>query len=289
MQSKERKRAELKKAVVLGTFDGVHKGHRAVISSVKDCNITAVTFLYPPKMYFDKSVKALYPPEIKAEALKSLGVEKIEILDFLKVKDISPIDFLNVIKKKYNPDIIACGFNFRFGKNALGSTELLKEFCNSNNTELKISNPVSVGGNVVSSSEIRALIENGEIKQANKLMLFPFSFKAPVIKGKKLGRTLGFPTANQVYPENIVVPRFGVYEVEAIIDNKSHKGVSDIGVKPTVGSDKIQCETYILDYSKNLYSKDLKIVLKSFIRPEMKFSGVEELKNQIKKDVEKIN
>ncbi len=279
----------MKKAVVLGTFDGVHNGHRAVISSVKGCFVTAVTFLYPPKMYFDKSVKALYEPETKAEALKSLGVGRIDTLDFLRVKDISPIDFLNEIKEKYQPDIIACGFNFRFGKNALGNTELLKSFCDLNNIELKISNPVSVGGRVISSSEIRALIAKGEIERANKLMLFPFSFKTPVIKGNELGRTLGFPTANQVYPENTVKPRFGVYEVQAIVDNKSFKGISDIGVKPTVGSDKIQCETYILDFSENLYSKDLKIVLKSFIRPEMKFSGVEELKNQIKKDVEKIN
>lgn len=275
----------MEKAVILGTFDGIHRGHTAVIDSVSDYEITAVTFQKPPKFYFGSSSGLLMLPEDKRSALKTLGVKNICELDFLKVKKIRAKDFLEKINSEFLPSAIACGFNFRFGKNAEGDTSLLQDYCLKNNIKALVSEPKKTEGEIISSSIIREMVKRGKIDKANNLLFMPFSFSGEVIKGNQIGEKLGFPTANQIFPSALVTPLFGAYKSEVKIDDKIYSGISNVGVKPTVGSDRVLCETYIKDFSGDIYGKNIRVSLKKFIREERRFSSLSELKIQVKKDL----
>ena len=270
----------MKNALALGTFDGVHKGHRQVLSLPEDCHKIAVTFSKPPK-----NSSLISTNEDKCRILKEIGIDEIVTLDFEKVKDISATDFLNMICKKYNPTLFSCGFNNRFGKGAKGDTALLSQYCKANDIELKCAEPVTYNGNTVSSTLIREMISNGNLNEANSLLYEPFSFVSEVIKGEQRGRTIGFPTINQRYPENLVKPKFGVYKTKINLDGKEYYGITDIGIRPTFMSDYIISETFIKDFSGDLYGKKLRVIPLEYLREEKKFSSLEELKKQIAEDL----
>ena len=272
----------MKNAVALGTFDGVHKGHQAVLSLPSDCRRIAVTFASPPK-----GGELIMTNEEKCNALKKLGIDEIFLLDFNEVKDMPALDFLDMICKKYNPAVFSCGFNNRFGKGAKGDTALLKEYCEKREIEFVCSEPVMQDGKVISSTFLRELLKNGEIASANELLYQPFSFEAEVIEGDRRGRTIGFPTVNQRYPENLVKIKFGVYKTKLIIDGKEYIGITDIGTRPTFAVDYVISETYIKDFSGNLYGKSIKVVPLEFLREEKKFNSLDELKKQIAADLER--
>ncbi len=274
----------MRNAVALGTFDGLHKGHLAVLS-VPDCyNKNALIFNIPPKCIKKGSIELLLPPEDKINRLEKMGF-KVKGLDFSDVEHLSPTEFLEYIKKEFDPALISCGFNYRFGFEGKGDTEDLAEFCGENGIILKIANAVNDNGETISSSVIRKALREGDVAKANRLLGYDFSFSAPVIKGDGRGKTLGFPTINQVYPEMLCKPKFGVYKTEVLIDNKVYKGVTDIGNRPTYPLDYVISETFIKDFGGDLYGKKLKVTLKEFIRSEKKFSSKEELIIQIKKDI----
>ncbi len=275
----------MKNAIAFGTFDGIHIAHRKVLDLPETHKKIAVTFLKPPKMYLMDSCELLMDFKQRCEALKALGFEEIYALDFEKVKNTEPMDFLQNIFEKYNPSVISCGFDYRFGKNAKGDVSLLAEFCQKNGITLKVCDAVEYEGNKVSSTMIRALLKQGEIEKANALLINPFSFSAPVIPGDKRGRTIGFPTINQKYPQQLVKIKFGVYKTKVLFDGKEYYGVTDIGLRPTYETDYVISETFIKDFSGDLYGKEVKIVPLEFIREEKKFSSLEELKKQIEKDI----
>ncbi len=275
----------MKTAIALGTFDGIHIAHRKVLELPETYKKTAVTFLVPPKMFLEHKKELLMTFEQKEEALRDLGFFEIVPLDFEKVKDIEPIEFLEFLYSKFNPQTISCGFNYRFGKGGKGDTELLREFCEQKGIALKICPPIEKDGVMVSSSLIRNLLKNGETERANQLLQFPFSFSAEVIKGDKRGRTIGIPTINQKYPENLVQIKFGVYKTKVLIGTEVYDGITNIGIRPTFKSDYVISETYIKDFSGDLYGKNVKIVLEKFLREEKKFASLEELKSQIEIDM----
>ncbi len=274
----------MKKAVALGTFDGIHKGHLAVLNIPDIYEKTALTFKIPPKASEGKDIGLLLDPKEKEERLKNLGF-KVEYLDFARVKNLSPLEFLEDIKNRLNPQLIACGFNHCFGKNASGDTELLRTFCLENGIELVVAPPVELEGEVVSSSRIRALLEKGEIEKANRLLSEDFSFTGEVIHGDGRGKGLGFPTLNQRYGEGLVPLKFGVYQTETETAGKKYKGITNIGVRPTYPTDYIISETFLGDFKGDLYGTRLKIRFKKFIRAEKRFSSEEELKKQVLKDI----
>ena len=275
----------MKTAIAFGTFDGVHIAHRKVLDLPKTHKRIAVTFLQPPKMYTLNSVELLMTFEQKTQALKELGFDEIYPLDFEKVKNAAPIDFLQDIFEKYNPTLISCGFDYRFGKDAKGDVSLLSEFCKKNGITLKVCDAIEYEGNKVSSTMIRNLLKQGEIEKANSLLCSPFSFSATVFKGDKRGRTIGFPTINQKYPQELVKIKFGVYKTKVLVDGEEYSGVTDIGLRPTYETDYVISETFIKDFSGDLYGKEVKIIPLQFIREEMKFSSLDELKKQIQKDI----
>lgn len=277
----------MRNAIALGTFDGLHKGHLAVLNMPDGYNKIALTFEKPPKAVITGSTECIMPFEIKAERMLSQGITP-EKLKFEEVCNVTAEDFLNNIKIKYNPALISCGFNYRFGKGGLGDTALLKEFCNKNGIILQVCDPVTAFGDTVSSSRIRNYLKNGETNKANALLSEPFFFKGVVTHGDGRGKTLGFPTINIPFPKNLVVPKFGVYKTEIFADGTVFKGITDIGTRPTYPVDFIGSETFIKDFSGNLYGKTVKIALIEFLREEKKFRSAEELKNQVLKDINKI-
>ncbi len=275
----------MKTAIALGTFDGVHIAHRFVLDLPCEYKKIAVTFAVPPKMMFSRKTELLTSFSKKEELLKNLGFEQIEVLDFEKVKNTEPKEFLEFLKKEYNPQIISCGFNYRFGKNGAGDTELLKRFCLENGIECRICKPVEKDGKIVSSTLIRNLLKQGEIEKANQLLGNEFSFSAKVQKGDQRGRTIGFPTINQPYPEDLVKVKFGVYKTKVLIDGVTYEAITNVGIRPTYKSDYVISETFIKDFSGDLYGREIEIFLVKFLRDEIKFASLEELKRQIEIDL----
>lgn len=277
----------MQNAVALGTFDGVHRGHLSVLGIPDSYNKIALIFQIPPKCVKKGLTELLMSPEEKQKRLETLGF-RVVALNFSEVEHMSPESFLEYIKSELSPAFISCGFNYRFGFMGAGDTELLGKFCAKNGIKLKVAEPVKEGESTISSSLIRRSLKNGEISYANRLLGYDYSFTSPVIRGDGRGRTLGFPTINQRYPEYLTPIKFGVYKSEILIDNRVYKGITNVGRRPTFPVDYIICETFIKDFSGDLYGSELRIALKEFLREERKFSSVEELKHQVLKDIEKI-
>ena len=275
----------MKNAVILGTFDGLHIGHRAVIMGAKGYNIIAVTFNSPPKMSSDKTLGVLMQKEDRFKGLKELGVSEICVLKFDEVKSLEPYDFVNMINEKYSPKLFVCGFNYRFGNKAKGDTKTLKAYCEEKGIALKVTESVNIDGKTVSSTLIRDFISKGEIEKANELLYKPFGFTAEVVSGDQRGRNLGFPTANQMYPRNMQKLKFGVYRSRVFIDGREYKGISNIGIRPTYQTKSPISETYIYDFSDDIYGKSIRVEPLKFLRSEQKFGSAEELKKAVLKDI----
>ena len=279
----------MKTAIVLGTFDGLHAGHRAVIGQADGFYSIAVTFDIPPKSFFTDEPQLLMLPDDRVNRLKKLGIDRVDIQDFVKIKDIEANEYLELLKTEYSPQRIVCGFNYRFGKNATGDTALIDEFCKQNGIEFVCVPPTMVGDAALSSTYIRNLIREGNIKEANTMIYGGFSFTAPIVHGDARGRVLGFPTANQFYPKNLIKLKFGVYLSRVEIDGKHYKAITNIGVRPTYQTDEVGCETFIKNFSGDIYDKQMTTELLEFIREEKKFSSIDELKEAIINDVKKLD
>ncbi len=273
-------------AVCLGSFDGLHLGHKAVISNVKNYTPLLLAFEPHPVEYFtNKKPPVILQEELKKEMLGDMGAEIVK-LNFKEICSMSAEEFFEkIIVGAYNPKAVSCGYNYRFGKNATGDTNTLKSLCDNHNIPLYVAEKTCYKNDAVSSTRIRKAISEGDIVSANKMLGYDFTFRTEVVYGNQNGsKILGFPTANQNLPKNFVIPEFGAYKSEALIDNRWLPSVTNIGIRPTVGGDKLFSETHIIDFDGNLYGKNLQVKLTDFIRPERKFNSFEELKEQIKED-----
>ncbi len=275
----------MKTAIVLGTFDGLHAGHRAVIEKAAGFYSVAVTFDIPPKSFFTGEPQLLIQTAVRAERLKKLGVDKVDIQNFADVKNIEADAYLLQLKQKYNPQRIVCGFNYRFGKDAAGDTALISQFCDKNSIEFICVDPVKKDDTILSSTNLRGLLREGRVAEAAEQIYGGFSFIAPVTHGDARGRELGFPTANQEYPKELVRLKFGVYISRVTVDGKQYDAITNVGVRPTYKTDTVGCETYIKDFSSDIYGKEITTQLLRFVREEKKFSSADELKNAILNDV----
>lgn len=272
-------------AAALGSFDGLHLGHRQVIGntlSAPGLRPAVITFQQNPSVSLQKKpVPLLTTNEQKLALLEEMGVEVVYLLSFEQIRDMEPEDFVEALYRVCRVRALSCGFNFRFGKNGRGDAGLLKELCREKGIELSVTPPVSVAGETVSSTRIRACLEQGDVQQAGQLLGRPFGYDFEVTHGRQLGRTWGTPTINQPFPAGYVLPRFGVYASLVEVEGQKYYGVTNIGVKPTVGSDCALSETWIPEFSGDLYGKKVPVELLDFIRPERKFDSLEQLKNEI--------
>lgn len=277
-------------SVALGTFDGLHKGHMAVLNaalSFKALIPIAVTFDEPPKRKITSSfVPMLLTAKEKNRRLKEMGFKEIFVLDYEEIHNLSPTNFLDMLFRKYNIKAVACGFNYRFGKNGEGDAALLSDYCHSNHAEAVILPATQMSGQVVSSSFIRNLIANGNITLANSLLGRPFYFKNKVVHGEKRGREIGCPTVNIELDDQLVTPKYGVYASMVNIDGVNYPAVTNIGIRPTFLLKKPISETYIIGFEGDLYDEELDLNLLDYIREEVCFDGLEELKAAIEGDKE---
>lgn len=275
-------------AVALGNFDGLHLGHRKVIScaleGAKQGLIpTVMTFTVNPKLRKDGFEGILLPLDEKIRLLDAMGIQQLYLLDFDSVKHISPKGFVtDILKNVCKAKKACCGFNYTFGRGGSAGSVDLEKLCAEQGIKTAIAGPVMADGTPVSSTRIRGLIENGRVDEAAHLLARPFGYESEVISGRKLGRKLGTPTLNQTVPEDYVLPKFGVYVSAVTVDGKVYCGVTNVGVKPTVGSSVALAETWMPDYvGPDLYGHTVRVGLLKFLRPERKFPGLAELKAEI--------
>lgn len=275
-------------AVALGYFDGVHIGHKEVISSAVKCKEEGLT---PAVFTFSSTPKGfaqLSDFQEKCKRFEDLGVEILYVIDFDLIKSKTPQEFVSgIVKQVFNAKKVFCGFNYHFGKDGAGNTETLIKLCEEQNIETTVVEPVLVGDTVVSSSEIRSLLTKGNVKRAYELLGYHFGITSVAIKGNRIGTKMGTPTINLCPSADFVVPKKGVYASLITIDGKCYGGVTNIGIKPTVGSNHVLWESWIPNHTfEDLYGKTIDVRLKDFIREEVKFNSIDELKSQIKKDGE---
>ena len=284
--------AEIKRAVALGNFDGLHSGHTAVIEKAKAMAqnglVPCVLLLDPLPCNVEGFTphKALITDSEKEKLLGKMGVEVVKI-DFMKIKDYEPERFFeDIIIKKPNAGAVSCGFNYRFGKDGSGDSALLASLCRAAGVAFFASEAVEYEGLPISSTRIRNALENGEIEKANAMLGRAFGYTLEVVHGDKIGRLLDCPTINQLFPEELIVPKYGVYSSEAKIDGKWLRSVTNIGRRPSFDSDEQRSETHIIGFKGDLYGQLTEIRLLSYKRGERKFSSLDELKEQLSKDKE---
>jgi len=270
----------------LGDFDGVHIGHRRVIleavSAAKEAGVSGAAWFFSdsPK----GSTAKLTDNSEKERIFASLDIDYSITENFDKIKNLSPGDFVKDYLVSIGCCGVVCGFNFRFGKNAAGNVDVLSSLCRESGLTFKAVEPITFDGETVSSTRIRALLAEGNVDTAEKMLGRPYSVTGEVEHGRTLGYKFGFPTINQNFIGDKVVPRHGVYFTYTEIDGSLFPSVSNVGSRPTVGGHVCRLETHILNCSADLYGKTLTVYFAKFRRPEMTFKSEDELINAISED-----
>ena len=287
----ERGALDWRTAVALGVFDGVHLGHRTVIDRavmLGSGELRSVVFTFRQGSVTNKGRLRLLSDKDKFYRLEQRRVDLICSPDLSEVRDMEAEDFVSrILAGRLRCRYAVCGKDFRFGRGAAGDAELLKRLGEKYGFEAVVLDKLALGGETVSSTVIKEHIAKGEIVRANELLGYRFGYRLPVIHGREIGRTWDFPTINQLLPEGIVMPRYGVYCSRVKTGGKAYTGVTNIGVKPTVGAEKAPlAETYIIGFGGDLYGKTVQVSLERFIRPEKRFDSIEELRKQIARDTE---
>jgi riboflavin kinase/FMN adenylyltransferase len=282
-------------AVALGNFDGVHRGHQALIAltveraQALDAPVLALTFEPHPRRFFvpDTGPFRLTLPPAKVRLLEEQGVQAVLAQRFDRAfAGLSADAFVHeVLLKGLVARHVVCGYDFTFGARRGGNVEKLRKFGRERGFGVTILDPVMREGEIYSSTSIREALRAGWASEAAELLGRPWEIEGVVEQGDKRGRTIGFPTANVALGEHLR-PRFGVYAVRALVDGTWRDGVANLGRRPTVGKLQENFEVHLFDFSGDLYGKTLRVALIDFIRPEMKFAGLDQLKAQIAADAQ---
>jgi len=284
-------------AIALGNFDGIHKGHQKVIQPIFDyphLTPSLVTFIPHPEEFFTGTRKQLLTPiPEKCQILEKLGIQQLILLPFDRnLAHLSPETFvINILIQKIKAQFISVGEDFKFGYQRQGNAESLQHLANKHNIKVTITpeqNLIINNQSIrISSSYIRESLFLGKPELAMQMLDREYQIFGQVIEGQKLGRKIGFPTANlRFYPEKLL-PKFGVYLVQIVLENHHLWGVMNLGNKPTVDGKNISIEVHLFDFNDNLYNKKITIKLIKFLRNEQKFNSLDELKKQIQIDCEK--
>ncbi|MFA9380906.1 MAG: riboflavin biosynthesis protein RibF [Acetanaerobacterium sp.] len=291
---RERK-IETPTAVALGYFDGVHRGHRAVIGNAhsrKARGLDTCVFSFSVTTQNPESGKGrlnITTSALKQEQMRLLGVDYYVVPDFSEFKELEPEEFVNLLTQRLCAKEVYCGANFRFGRRAKGDVSLLARLCAAADAALTIVPDVLEGDEPVSSSRIRALLEQGSVQRAGMLLGRPYSYDCPVTQGRRLGRSIGSPTINQYFESQLLVPRYGVYASFVRIDGRLLPGVTNIGVRPTVDENSPPLsETCILGFEGDLYGRRVEVSLIHYLRGERRFASVEQLRDAIANDKQSV-
>lgn len=284
-----------KSAVALGFFDGLHLGHTKVIVQALLQELTPlipIVFTFSGKSVLPKfrQREDIISHDLKLELLEKMGVKHIYAPDFDDVKDMTAEQFVEeILVNRLNAGFVSCGYDFRFAKGGTADADTLRELCGSRGIELCVVPAVKIDGETVSSTLIRQLIKSGDIEKANLLLGYELTYSLEVVHGKQNGKKMGFPTINQTIPEGMTVPRQGVYKSLTGVGGTGYPSITNIGVKPTIGLEagevrKPVMETHIIGFDGDLYGEKISVSLLSYMREERKFSGLQELSEQLEKD-----
>ncbi len=281
-------------AITFGKFDGLHEGHMLLVEEVarlaKKDGLQSVVCAFDMREFWKekgKTFKSLMTNEERIRHLKGF-VDHGVIFPFdWEFSQMKPEDFVkDIVAGLFHAKYVVVGPDFSFGKNKEGNIHMLRKLSGLYGFELIVIEKKRYQNHVISSTYIRESLKEGNVKLVNALLGYPFEISGTVAHGKQLGRTLGFPTINVMWPEGKIVPPKGVYMADVYLDGERYHSVANIGVKPTVNSDhKVSIEAFLFDYSDNAYEKEVRIELLEFKRPEEKFASVEAMKQQVDQDI----
>ena len=268
-------------AMLLGGFDGLHLGHRRLLSCAKESGLPVGLMT----IVGCKEDNNLFTFAEREEIFQKAGADFVFELPFMEIKDLSPEDFLLLLQREFAPKLYVCGEDFRFGAKAAGTPRIIEQATQVRVETLPL---VEVEGKKVSSSYVKTLLKEGEIEKANDFLTHPFFLMGQVYEDRKIGRTLGFPTANIAYPKEKYPLKIGVYETRVCVDGKAYKGITNYGARPTFADETVVTETYLDGFDGDLYGKTLKVEFIRFLREVQKFDGADGLKKQLQQDIERV-
>ena len=281
------------RTVVLGNFDGLHKGHQQLIRlgrEIADQNgeeLAVFTFYPQIQELFDPAFCYLLPEEKKAERLRKLGVDVLQTVPFdAQIARLTPEAFVKtILVETMHAQHVVVGFNYTFGYQGAGNPEKLQELCSQYGISVTVMEPCCVDDEIVSSSTIRSYLKEGRIEKVNEMLGYVYTVSGVVCQGNQIGRTIGFPTANIMAPPKLLLPANGVYAALTKVDGVTYPGILNIGLRPTIkNSVGINIEVNLFDFNADIYGKEIEIGIRYFLRSEVKFSGLEALKAQLEKD-----
>lgn len=287
--------------LTIGTYDGVHFGHQQIIKRINDIateingESILLTFNPHPRLILhpnDDTLKLISTIDEKEELLATFGLDHLVITEFSKeFASMEAEDYVEeILIKNFHPKKIVIGYDHRFGKDRKGDIHLLRKLANKYNFEVEEIPAQTLDEISVSSTKVRNALLVGNIQQANEFLAHPFTIKGKVVHGDKIGRILGFPTANiEISHPHKLIPASGVYAVKIKLENKFYKGALSIGYRETVfDNSTLTIEVFILDFEGDLYNKELDMIFVDYIRPQIKYENWDLLKIQIEKDVEAV-
>lgn len=289
--------AEMKRAIALGFFDGVHAGHAELMKMTKrraeeiSAMPSVLSFdVHPDTLVFNKEVPLINSAIGREELIRRcFGINNVVFIHFNRHVMCMPWrEFIDSLIDELNIAWIVVGHDFCFGYKGEGTAQRLKAYCEELGIGCDIIPALCIDGRIVSSTHIRELIANGDIETANRFLGHPHTLSDTVHSGYHLGRNLGAPTINMFFPDGVLVPKHGVYATKVILeDGSSYIAVTNVGVRPTVSEDsRVSVESHLLDYSGNLYGRQARVEFYSYLREEVKFGSFDELSEHIKKDAE---
>lgn len=274
----------------IGFFDGVHRGHRFLFAQLKelahehDLEPLIFTFDRHPREVLTGVSPAMLTTSMERQHLLALHAE-VRVLDFADVQTLTAEQFMQYLHEQENVDILLMGYDHRFGSDQLKGFSEYEKIARRVGMRVERAHECLVDGLPVSSTRIRKLLHEGQMKEVNRLLGYKYSLSGVVEHGNGIGRQIGFPTANIRIQSNKLLPMSGVYSAQALVDGKSIVAIVNVGNNPTVGNDKISVESHLIDFYGDLYSKEVVLNFDLFIRSEKKFASLNELQEQIAKDL----
>lgn len=281
-------------ALSLGMFDGVHLGHQYILKELtnkgqeNDYETAVLTFWPHPRFVFNPNddLKLLNTIEEKTQLIEKLGIDNLFLKEFDEdFRNLTGEEFVRqILIDQLNVKYLVVGYDHSFGKNKSGNFQLLETFSQELDFEVEQMEAINIHNKTISSTKIRTALQEGKIIEANEMLGYYYPISGKVVHGKKIGRTIGFPTANIEFDSIKLLPKKGAYIVEVFIDNQFHKGMLSIGTNPTVNGEKLTVEVYILNFNEDIYGKDIHIRFRDFLHEEIKFENLEKLIEKLEDD-----
>ena len=283
----------MKRAVALGVFDGLHRAHQAVLQearSKKQEGMTPAAMLFPAHpltLLRGEAPPLLLTDEERDAMLRRMGLELL-FTPFEEIHALEPeVFFREILIDRFNAGAVCCGYHYHFGANANGDVPLLRRLCDEHGLEISVVPRMEYRGEAISATRIRAALARGDLADANAMLGRPFGYTLRVVEGERIGRALGAPTLNQMFGPGFCVPKYGVYQSEALIEGEWRASVTNIGLRPSVDKQlQLRSETHAPGYEGDIYGREISVRLLRFLREERRFGSFEELKKQIRRDIE---